>query len=142
MKIEYFGICHKDDNLITETTDGQLNVFLSRKLAQSCLDNEIASMLEDGDSIDDYYIDSFYIEKSEKIKVHIVRNRKACDIFEEGGWEALEKASQDGVEDLDYDELEFNTPAEAEAYVQGIEDGNGWDDPITEIVDNKIEETN
>jgi hypothetical protein len=31
--------------------------------------------------------------------------------------------------------IEFDTMAEAKAYVRGIYDGNGWDSPFAEIVD-------
>ena len=31
--------------------------------------------------------------------------------------------------DVDYDILEFSTPEERNAYIRGVNDGNGWDNP-------------
>ncbi len=37
-------------------------------------------------------------------------------------------------EDYDYGIKEFDTKKEAEAYVSGVNDANGWTDPVAEIV--------
>lgn len=58
MKTAHFGIRHKNDDEITTTTEGQLNIFKTREAAQQCIDGPIASTIdEDEDSIDNYYID-------------------------------------------------------------------------------------
>ncbi len=63
MKTERFAIRHKDDNEITTTEDGQLNIFETSEQAQACLDGPIASMIDDEeDSIENYFVDSVYIE--------------------------------------------------------------------------------
>jgi hypothetical protein len=143
MKTEHFAIRLKIDDSISETTDGQLNIFSTEGEASHCLYEVIASTLEDDESCDEvYYIDKIDINKSKKTIVRVAWNRRAADIFEEEGWKALEKASENGVDDLVFEEKEFNTPAEAIAYTEGINDANGWDEPMAEIIDNKIEEVN
>lgn len=66
--------------------------------------------------------------------VRVAWNREASDIFEGEGWEALKKAAKKKGSDIFYEEIVFDTPAEAQAYVRGIDDGNGWDEPCTEII--------
>jgi len=65
--------------------------------------------------------------------VRVAWNREAAELFEEEGWEALKKAAKKNNSDITYDEIVFDTPAEALAYVRGIDDGNGWDSPSTKI---------
>jgi hypothetical protein len=84
-------------------------------------------------------LESLKKNATQKTVVRVAWNREAVDIMEKEGFDALSEESEIN-HNLDFDEKEFNTPAEANAYIQGIEDGNGWDNPMTEIVDNKIEE--
>lgn len=64
------------------------------------------------------------------IKVNIAWNRQAADIAEEKGFGVLEKSKKT---DLSFETKEFASTEIAEAYLQGIADANGWDDPWTEI---------
>lgn len=74
------------------------------------------------------------IKKSKnKTVVRVAWNREAAEIFENDGWDAVKKAAKKKNSDISYDEVEFNTPAEAAAYARGIDDGNGWDEPYWEI---------
>ena len=66
--------------------------------------------------------------------VRVAWNREAASIMEEEGWEAVVKAAKKKKSDITYDEITFDTPAEAQAYVRGVDDGNGWDEPCTQIV--------
>ena len=66
--------------------------------------------------------------------VRVAWNREAAELFEEEGWKALKKAAKKNNSDITYDEIVFDTPAEALAYVRGIDDGNGWDSPSTKII--------
>lgn len=84
-------------------------------------------------------LESLKKNATQKTVVRVAWNKEAADIMEEKGFDALSEESEIN-HNLDFDEKEFNTPAEANAYVQGIADGNGWDNPMTEIVDNEIEE--
>ena len=70
-----------------------------------------------------------------KVKVRIAFNREASDMFEEKGWPALvtyKKKHPDA--DLNFEEIEFSTKKEAEAYLRGIDDGNGWDCPWAVLI--------
>jgi len=66
-----------------------------------------------------------------KIKVRASFDRDASEIHQTNGWETLAKSQSD----LHFAVIEFDTMAEAKAYVRGIYDGNGWDSPFAEIVD-------
>lgn len=66
--------------------------------------------------------------------VRVAWNQEAAAIMEEKGWEDVLKAVKKKNADIIYDEITFDTPAEAQAYVRGIDDGNGWDEPCTEII--------
>lgn len=68
------------------------------------------------------------------ITVRIAWNREAAEIMEMKGWAKLVREGKKKDNDLDFDTREFGTEAEARAYVQGIEDGNGWDSPSWQIV--------
>jgi hypothetical protein len=65
--------------------------------------------------------------------VRVAWNQEAVTIFEEKGWKALVKAGKTNS-DLCFNEIVFDTPAEANAYDRGIAEANGWDDPTSQVV--------
>ncbi len=66
-----------------------------------------------------------------KVIVQIAWDSEASEIMEEEGFDALYKDKRG--ENLSYNEEIFDTTAEAEAYMKGISDGNGWDNPNYKI---------
>ena len=71
--------------------------------------------------------------KSEKTTVLVAWNQKAVDLANSEGWDELKKCAEENEGEYAYDEITFNTKEEANAYIRGINDGNGWDDPYAEI---------
>lgn len=161
MKTEYFVIRQKSDNSIILSIDEHLNIFTvifkSQSSAQTYLDTEIHRIVNsnDEDSIDNYFIDTIYIEEStKKVKVYIVWSLIASKILKEQGLEALEKAYNDAVEELEseldsqkksdaylkceklkFDTEDFDSPKEAQAYIKGLSDGNrDFDEPTAVII--------
>lgn len=64
------------------------------------------------------------------IKVNIAWSRPAAEIAETKGFGALEKSKK---QDLTFETKEFASKEIALAYLEGVADANGWDDPWTEI---------
>lgn len=75
------------------------------------------------------------MEVKKKIKVAYAFSQAAAIYVDINGWDELFKAKHDSLkENHDYGIKEFDTKKEAEAYVNGVNDANGWTDPIAEIV--------
>ena len=75
------------------------------------------------------------MEVKKKIKVMYAFSQAASLYVDIHGWDALFNNKHDSMkEDYDYGIKEFDTKKEAEAYVSGVNDANGWTDPVAEIV--------
>lgn len=72
------------------------------------------------------------------VKVNIAWSRPAAEIAENKGFEALSKSKNS---DLTFETKEFANKEIAFAYLQGISDANGWDDPWTQIDAEEAEAT-
>lgn len=73
----------------------------------------------------------FVDEPEPKVVVQVAWDREASDIMENEGFDAL--YNDEKGENLSFNEEPFDTLAEAEAYMRGIGDGNGWDSPNYKI---------
>lgn len=74
------------------------------------------------------------MEVKKKIKVRYAFSQAAALYVDVYGWDALFAEKHESMqEDYDYGIKEFDTKKEAEAYVQGVNDANGWMDPIAEL---------
>lgn len=71
------------------------------------------------------------MEKKKTYRVAYALSQKAAVYVDINGWDALLSDTNTELEkDYDYGVIEFDTKAEADAYVKGVEDSNGWADPI------------
>jgi hypothetical protein len=71
------------------------------------------------------------MEKKKTYRVAYAFSQKAAVYVDINGWDALLSDTNTKLEkDYDYGVIEFDTKAEADAYVKGVEDSNGWADPI------------
>lgn len=71
------------------------------------------------------------MEKKKTFRVAYAFSQKAAIYVDLNGWDALlSNTNQELEKDYDYGVIEFDTKAEADAYVKGVEDSNGWADPI------------
>ncbi len=71
------------------------------------------------------------MEKKKTYRVAYAFSQKAAVYVDINGWDALLSDINTELEkDYDYGVIEFDTKAEADAYVKGVEDSNGWADPI------------
>jgi len=71
-------------------------------------------------------------KNKKKYAVNVAWSHEATDYAFENGWAGL-LANGERL-GLMFDTVEFDSEAERNAYVKGINDANGWDDPITHIV--------
>lgn len=75
------------------------------------------------------------MEVKKKVRVVYAFSQAAALYVDINGWDSLIKDNHDSlIEDHDYGIKEFDTRKEAEAYVSGVNDANGWTDPIAEIL--------
>lgn len=75
------------------------------------------------------------MEVKKKIKIRYAFSQAAALYVDINSWEKLFNTKHKSLqEDYDYGIKEFDTKKEAEAYISGINDANGWTDPIAEIV--------
>ena len=75
------------------------------------------------------------MEVKKKIKVIYAFSQAAALYVDVNGWEELVNNNHESLErGYDYGIKEFDTKKEAEAYVSGVNDANGWLDPIAEIL--------
>lgn len=71
------------------------------------------------------------MEKKKTFRVAYAFSQKAAIYVDLNGWDALlSDTNQELEKDYDYGIIEFDTKAEADAYVKGVEDSNGWADPV------------
>jgi hypothetical protein len=71
------------------------------------------------------------MEKKKTFRVAYAFSQKAAIYVDLNGWDALlSDTNQELEKDYDYGVIEFDTKAEADAYVKGVEDSNGWADPV------------
>ncbi len=92
----------------------------------------MTSKQEEWEIVDNDDVWHNFIEEPEpKVIVQIAWDSEASEIMESEGFDALYKDKRG--ENLSYNEEIFNTTAEAEAYMKGIFDGNGWDKPNYKI---------
>lgn len=71
------------------------------------------------------------MEKKKTFRVAYAFSQKAAIYVDLNGWDALlSNTNQELEKDYDYGVIEFDTKAEADAYVKGVEDSNGWADPV------------
>jgi len=71
------------------------------------------------------------MEKKKTYRVAYALSQKAAVYVDINGWDALLSDTNTELEkDYDYGVIEFDTKAEADAYVKGVEDSNGWADTI------------
>ena len=71
------------------------------------------------------------MEKKKTYRVAYAFSQKAAVYVDINGWDALLSDINTELEkDYDYGVIEFDTKVEADAYVKGVEDSNGWADPI------------
>lgn len=70
-----------------------------------------------------------------KTIVRVAWDSKSSNLAAEEGWDTLVKESQkeENRDKYSFDEIPFDTEAEAKAYMKGIADGNGWDEPYYEL---------
>lgn len=66
----------------------------------------------------------------QKVVVDVAWDRESSDIAQERGWDVVKRLKKRNS--YFYDQIEFNTMEEAEAYIRGIDEGNGWDEPYAE----------
>lgn len=75
------------------------------------------------------------MEVKKKVKVMYAFSQAAALYVDINGWDELFKSEHESLqENYDYGIKEFDTKKEAEAYMSGVNDANGWTDPIAEIV--------
>lgn len=75
------------------------------------------------------------MEVKKKVKVMYAFSQAAALYVDINSWDELFNNKHESLqENYDYGIKEFDTKKEAEAYVSGISDANGWTDPIAEIV--------
>jgi hypothetical protein len=75
------------------------------------------------------------MEVKKKIRVIYAFSQAAALYVDVNGWEELINNNHESLQlDYDYGIKEFDTKKEAEAYVSGVNDANGWLDPIAEIL--------
>ena len=75
------------------------------------------------------------MEVKKKIRVIYAFSQAAALYVDVNGWEELINTNHESLQlDYDYGIKEFDTKKEAEAYVSGVNDANGWLDPIAEIL--------
>ena len=75
------------------------------------------------------------MEVKKKIRVIYAFSQAAALYVDVNGWEELVNNNHESLEiGYDYGIKEFDTKKEAEAYVSGVNDANGWLDPIAEIL--------
>ena len=75
------------------------------------------------------------MEVKKKIRVIYAFSQAAALYVDINGWEELINNNHESLQlDYDYGIKEFDTKKEAEAYVSGVNDANGWLDPIAEIL--------
>lgn len=72
------------------------------------------------------------MEDKKKFKVTCAFSQEASRYVDSYGWDAL--LNNDNLEKgYDYHIIEFDTILEANAYAKGINDANGWSDPIANV---------
>lgn len=75
------------------------------------------------------------MEVKKKIKVMCAFSQTATLHVDTKGWNELFNKDHKNLKyGLDYGIVEFDSKKEAEAYVKGVADANGWEDPIAEIL--------
>ena len=75
------------------------------------------------------------MEVKKKIKVMYAFSQSAALYVDVHGWDALLSNEHESMKkDYDYGIREFDTKKEAEAYIQGVSEANGWMDPIAELM--------
>jgi hypothetical protein len=75
------------------------------------------------------------MEVKKKVKVMYAFSQTAALFVDVYGWDELFNTKHDSMqEDYDYGIKEFDTKKEAEAYIDGVNDANGWNDPIATLV--------
>ena len=75
------------------------------------------------------------MEVKKKIKVMCALSQSAALYVDVHGWESLFTTTHENMQEgYDYFIKEFDTKKEAEAYASGINDANGWIDPIAELL--------
>jgi hypothetical protein len=75
------------------------------------------------------------MEVKKKVKVMYAFSQAAAIYVDINGWESLIKDKHESLQEgYDYGVKEFDTKREAEAYVSGVNDANGWTDPIADVV--------
>lgn len=74
------------------------------------------------------------MEDKNKFKVACAFSQDASKYVDSYGWDALLNNDNHNLEKgYDYHIIEFDTILEANAYAKGINDANGWIDPITNV---------
>lgn len=75
------------------------------------------------------------MEAKKKFKVACTFSQAASIYVDLHSWNALlNNDDHEFEEGYDYDIKEFDTVAEANAYVRGINDANGWSDPMATVI--------
>jgi hypothetical protein len=75
------------------------------------------------------------MEVKKKVKVMYAFSQTAALFVDVYGWEELFKTEHNSMQlDYDYGIKEFDTKKEAEAYINGVNDANGWSDPVAQIM--------
>ena len=70
-----------------------------------------------------------------KVKVMYAFSQTAALFVDVYGWEELFKTEHNSMQlDYDYGIKEFGTKKEAEAYISGVNDANGWSDPLAQMM--------
>lgn len=126
MKTKAFAILDGDGE-ITESNNGQLNIFSTKKAASKELKGPIATNVDD---LSGFKILPIVVLPSGKFKVNIAWDRESSDYASEHGFRAARKNKR-----LNTSVEEFETEEERSAFMKGMEDGNGWDDPFYETAE-------
>jgi len=85
----------------------------------------------------DTELDSWNICKVMSTSEHY-EAEKPCTL--QAAWEHEKSALAEGNElaDSEYQEIPFNSRSEAEAFMKGVDEGNGWDAPFIKIKETKL----
>lgn len=115
------------DNIITQSNNGQLNIFETESQANDELHGPIST---ENDS-DEFKILPVVISAKGEFTVRIAWDSHSTNVTGEHGFKLAEILNERGDSEINITSEIFDTAEERSAFIQGVNDAGGYDEPHT-----------